>query len=43
MLTENEFRNKYFEREYYANLIKNTIAKMEPPKYEEEQKIERSR
>ncbi len=43
VLTENEFRNKYFEREFYANLIRNTMKRMEAPNYNEEVEKGRSR
>ena len=43
VLTENEFRNKYFEREFYANLINSTMKRMESPVYEEEMEKGRSR
>lgn len=43
VLTENEFRNKYFEREFYANLIRNTMKRMEVPNYQDEVEKGRSR
>ncbi len=42
VLTENEFRNKYFEREFYANLIKDTMNKINSG-YDEEVEKGRSR
>ena len=43
VLTENEFRNKYLEREYFANMIKNIRNIQMPDMYDDEMRTGKSR